>query len=115
MWADAIPGLVLTTEGTPVDNVVYLAIGQVDILVGDQIVGCCRPGNFVGEMSVLRRTPASATAIVAAPFRYWLIPSVQLRDLQKSEPEMASAFQAGIARDLRNKIIAGNAAASATR
>ncbi|MFK7762115.1 MAG: Crp/Fnr family transcriptional regulator [Roseobacter sp.] len=115
VWADAAPGLVLTREGKPVENVAYLVEGEVDIVVGGQVVGVCTPGNFVGEMSVLGQRPASATATVTRPSRYWLIASSVLQDLQHSAPATASAFQAGIARDLRNKIIAGNHSAGLVR
>lgn len=112
IWADGAPGVVLTTEQKPVDNLVYLANGLVDILMNGQKVGSCSPGNFVGEMSVLSKSPASATAIVAAPSRYWLIPGDKIRDLKEAEPTIAAAFQSSIAGDLRDKIIAGNAAAN---
>ena len=108
LWVDAPPGVVLATENQPVDHIAYLVAGEVDIIVGGQKVGLCRAGNFVGEMSVLGDTPASATAIVASPSRYWLIAADKLRKLRTAEPELSAAFQAGIARDLRNKIIAGN-------
>ena len=110
--ADGEPGVVLTTEQEPVKNLVYLASGRVDIFMSDQKVGACEPGNFVGEMSVLSGSPASATAVVAVPSRYWLIGGDQIRQLQESEPAIAAAFQTGIARDLRDKIIASNEAAS---
>ena len=109
VWVDGPPGLVLTTEGTEVENIVFIVSGAVDIFFNGHKVGECGRGNFVGEMSVLGRTPASATAVVATPARYWLIPSERLRQIQKKEPALADAFQSGIARDLRNKIISGNA------
>lgn len=108
MWVDGARGLILTKEETEVESVAYLVEGRVDIFLKGHKVGSCGPGNFVGEMSVLGNTPASATAIVATPSRYWLVPSHKLRHLQSAEPELSAAFQAGIARDLRNKIIAGN-------
>jgi hypothetical protein len=113
LWVDAEAGTVLTTEGAPVQHVAYITSGAVDITVEDKSVGVCGPGNFVGEMSVLANTPASATAVVREPARYWLIPAEQLRMLKDKEPALADAFQSGIARDLRNKIISGNAARSA--
>ncbi len=113
LWIDAEPGVVLTTEDKPVDHLAYLVQGAVDIFLNGHKVGQCLPGNYVGEMSILGNAPASATAVVSEPARYWLIPSKQIRRLQQSDPEIAAAFQAGMARDLRKKIIAGNQAARA--
>lgn len=113
IWVDGTPGTVLTTQHQPVTHIAYLVEGEVDILVDGQKVGCCLPGNFVGEMSVLGNRPASATAIVSAASRYWLIPARDLVDLQENDPDTAAAFHSGIARDLRNKIISSNASARA--
>lgn len=112
VWTDAAPGTVLTTEQKEVEMLVYLVSGRVDIFLNGHLVGACGPGNFVGEMSVLGHTPASATAIVAEPSRYWMIPSHRLRRLRETEPELAGAFQSGIARDLRRKIMSNNTSRS---
>ncbi|MEE4187963.1 MAG: cyclic nucleotide-binding domain-containing protein [Roseobacter sp.] len=112
VWVDGPKGAILTTEEQPVEMLVYLVAGRVDVFLGGKCVVSCGPGNFVGEMSVLNHTPASATAIIAEPSRYWMIPSHRLRDLQTSDPELAGAFQNGIARDLRNKIMSHNKALS---
>lgn len=114
VWVDGPPGAVLTTENEDVDLLVYLVKGRVDIFLNSKLVGSCGPGNFVGEMSVLGNRPASATAIVAEPSRYWMIPSHRLRALQISNPTLAGAIETGIARDLRNKIVSRNEADSQT-
>jgi hypothetical protein len=105
VWADGAPGTVLTTQGKPVKHLVYLLAGAVDIEFDAAKVGACLPGNYIGEMSVLEGGDASATATVSTPSRYWLISADQLRLLHKKEPSIAAAFEVGIARDLRSKII----------
>lgn len=110
VWVDGAAGTILTTEGEPVAHVAYVSSGVFDILHNDTKVGTCRAGNFIGEMSVLGHTTASATAVVAEQARYWLIPSERLLDLQHKDPSIASAFQAGMARDLSTKVISTNAA-----
>lgn len=110
IWVNGTAGTKLTTEGEPVDHVAYVSEGVVDIFHNDVKIGSCAPGNFIGEMSVLGHGAASATAIVAEPARYWLIPAEQLRALKHKAPELAGAFQAGIAQDLSTKLLSGNAA-----
>ncbi len=114
VWADGAVGTVLTTQGQPVENLIYLVDGRVDIYLDGKIVGTCRPGNFVGEMSVLDQAPASATAVVGRTSRYWLISSERLRKLQVANPEVAAALEVGIAHDLRRKILTTNASAVET-
>ena len=109
LWVDGTEGTVLTTEGHEVTGLVYLVSGRVDIFLGDAPVGTCSAGNFVGEMSVLSGEPASATAVVSAPSRYWMMPAAKLRRLREEEPEIANALELGIAHDLRGKILTANA------
>ena len=109
LWVDGEAGTVLTTENRPVTHLVYLLSGQVHILCSGVKVGTCREGNFVGEMSVLDKALASATAVVAEPSRYWMIRSDRLQKLQQDDPAIANAFQSGLARDLSRKIISINA------
>ncbi|MEM6939408.1 MAG: cyclic nucleotide-binding domain-containing protein [Pseudomonadota bacterium] len=108
VWADGAIGTRLTTQGKPVDNLVYLVDGEVDIQFDGGTVGACLPGNYVGEMSVLNGGPASATAIVSEPSRYWMISAEQLRQLHSTAPSIAAALELGIAKDLRHKIMAAN-------
>jgi CRP-like cAMP-binding protein len=112
VWSDGLPGTVLTTEGETVQHLVYLHSGRVDITLNGVTVGTCRPGNYVGEMSVLDGAPASATAVVAEPSRYWLISTETLRKLHETDDELAGAVEMGIARDLRRKIVDANMSAS---
>lgn len=108
VWADGAAGTKLTTQGKPVDNLVYLASGEVDIRFDGATVGACLPGNYVGEMSVLNGGPASATAVVSESSRYWMISAEQLRNLHSNAPNIAAALELGIAKDLRHKIMAAN-------
>ncbi|MEP5728339.1 MAG: cyclic nucleotide-binding domain-containing protein [Sulfitobacter sp.] len=108
VWADGSQGTQLTTQGKPVENLVYLASGEVDIRFDGATVGACLPGNYIGEMSVLNAGPASATAIVSEASRYWMISGTQLRKLHSEAPNIAAAFELGIAQDLRHKIMAAN-------
>lgn len=108
VWADGATGTKLTTQGKPVDNLVYLVDGEVDIRFDGATVGACLPGNYVGEMSVLNGGPASATALVSEPSRYWMISAEQLRTLHAEAPSIAAALELGIAKDLRHKIMAAN-------
>jgi hypothetical protein len=110
LWVDGEAGTTLTTEGEPVRHLVYLTSGQVDIFCAGVKVGACVAGNFVGEMSVLNQSTASATAVVTQPSRYWLIRSEKLSKLRQDHPVIAAAIETGIARDLRKKIISANTA-----
>lgn len=108
VWADGTVGTELTKQDMPVTHLAYLATGQVDITFDGRKVGSCLAGNYVGEMSVLSGGPASATATVSEPARYWLISADQLRKLHSKAPKIAAALELGMAKDMRHKIMAAN-------
>ena len=108
LWVNGVPGTVLTREGEPVEQVVYLAEGCVAVHVSGVQIAECGPGNFVGEMSVVGDTRASATTTISEASRLWRIKREKLSILQDTDPELASALDIGIARDMRHKIIASN-------
>ena len=56
------PGVVMTAEGQPVRQLIYLADGIVKIERGDRVVAICGPGDYIGELSFLSGGPATATA-----------------------------------------------------
>jgi len=103
-WITGKPGTVLTEQNKPVLFLTYLSEGEVDIMVDDKVIGHCHPGNYVGELSLLHNAPASATATVRSPARYWMIPSIKMRDFRQSDPEIWRAFEAGLSHDLGQKI-----------
>ena len=108
LWVEGEPGTDLTEEGQPVRHLVYLLSGEVAIQVDDRIVGQCEAGNFVGEMSLVDGGPASATARVTQPSRYWMISTDRLRKLRVDGSPLWSALEVGIAQDLKRKIMASN-------
>ena len=69
-WLDAPAATVLAEEGKPVPDLVFLVAGDVDITHGEQIVGQCGPGAFIGEISVSTGGPATATAVARTAVRY---------------------------------------------
>ena len=110
-WADAAPGEVLAREGSVAPALVFVAEGSVGIEAGGRAVATCGAGNFVGELSLIDGSPATATATVATPARLWRITAEDLARLRAREDALANALDAGILRDLRAKIVLGNSGA----
>lgn len=110
-WEDLGDGAVLTTEGVRPNHLTYVAEGRVAIDAGGARVATCGPGRYVGEMSVFDAGPASATATVEGRARVWRLPVAALDALSARQPAHAAVIEAGIARDMRRKILALNAAA----
>jgi hypothetical protein len=60
-------------------------------------------------MSLVDDSPASATATVNQASRYWMIPTDRLRKLRGEGSPLSAALEAGIAQDLKGKILMANA------
>ena len=114
-WVDAPPGTVLAEEGKPVPDLAFLVTGEVDITHGDQIVGHCGPGNFVGEISVSTGGPATATAVARTAVRFLAFEGGYLRKLLDKSDEIGRALEHAFRHGLRDKLIRTNAAMAATK
>lgn len=100
----AEPGERLTTEGALVDDLMFIAEGVVQIEREGRIVAVCGPGDFLGEMSFVSGSPASATAVVARPLRYLAFNQMRLRNALEADSELKQAMDASFNRNLVGKL-----------
>lgn len=91
-WSDIPVGTVITVEGQPIDRLLYLSQGQVEISVNDEVVGYSGEPSFIGELSFAEGGPATATAVVAKPARCFSIDADNLRSFLKRNPEISFAL-----------------------
>lgn len=95
---------VLVTEGRAPDRLFYVVSGEVQIAQGGVVVGKCAKGDFLGEMSLLSESDASATAVTVTHCELLAFDRPELeRLLAKAEP-VRHALHAGISRNLLEKI-----------
>jgi signal transduction histidine kinase len=98
------PGDALTSEGAPVRDLMFIADGVVQIERGGQIVAVCGPGDFLGEMSFLTGSPATATAVVVKPLRYLGFDQARLRQALDADSDLKQAMDASFNRNLVGKL-----------
>jgi len=104
---------VLTLEGERPQHLTYIASGSAGIYVGDSRIADCGSGHYIGEMSVLDREPASATVRVEQAARVWQLPTAVMDQLGDRKPAVSAVLEAGIARDMRSKLMDVNASRAA--
>lgn len=102
-------GAVLTTEGEPVQRLMYLADGIVKIEHGDRVVAICGPGDYIGELSFLSGKPASATATVAKPARILVFDQTRLNTAIEADPQLRRTLESALNRNLAGKLVRSNA------
>lgn len=112
-WVDGEAGTVLTAEGEVADTLFYLSDGEAEVRIGDAVVGFCRDGIYIGEMSILSGEPATGTVTLAKPSRYFCISADAIRRLGKTNRELRFAIENSFAGDMREKLIHSNTRALA--
>lgn len=89
---DVIEGEVVVREGEPSDGLYVILEGAVDVLKrrsgSDVLVGHLKEGDLFGEMSCLRKAPASATVAVRRPGTLLRLPRKDFDDLVVSYPQI---------------------------
>jgi hypothetical protein len=108
LWLSGKAGDVLTREGETVDHLYYLAEGEARVLSTGSQVGLCRPGDLIGELTVLSGETASATVILNTPARFWCAPADDLRPYVETHDDVRRAIEHGFATVLKAKLRASN-------
>ena len=107
-WEDMNPGTQMTRQGgTPVD-LFFISEGRADVSIDGRVIAECGAGSYVGEMSLIGDAPASATVSAIEPTKVWRISREALAGFDRDHPTWLAVIEAGIARDMRNKIMAQN-------
>ena len=107
-WQTLGVGDALTREGEFANRVYLLAAGRVEVtLDGDPIVDL-NPGQFIGEVGFIARSPASATAIAVAddenPTRVLYWDSEKLRRDLRRDDGLRSTLESALGTDLARKL-----------
>jgi hypothetical protein len=103
------PGHRLTTEGEPVEDLMFIADGVAQIEKDGRIVAVCGPGDFIGEMSFVSGAAASATAVAARPMRYLAFDQKQLQAAMAVDGTLRQAVDASFNANLVGKLAKANA------
>lgn len=107
-WLSGREGDILTREEETVSHLYYLASGEAKVLSHGRQVGSCRPGDLIGEVTVLSGDQASATVMLSSPARFWCAPASVLRPYIQAHDDVRRALEQGFAMSLKNKLRQSN-------
>lgn len=96
-------GRVLMTEGARQTNLHLVLDGEVEIVVGDVVVGTRGTDRFVGEFAFLNPAPATATVRTTGPVRLRSWSHADLRHLDELDPGAAQALRNVLSREVSRK------------
>ena len=113
-WETLYPGSILTKQGETPAFLTFIADGEATVEIDGKPTAFLDSGNYIGEMALFGDGCASATVRLAKQARVWRLEYPKIERLKKDSPTIANALQAGIADNMRRKILANNINASKT-
>lgn len=106
-WVDGQAGMVLTTEGEPVETLYYLTHGKAAARSQGKLLGEIEKG-FVGEIGAIEKRPATASVSLTRPSRLFAMSGHSLRKLRAMRPDLRNALDARMSEDTGRKLVAAN-------
>jgi CRP-like cAMP-binding protein len=93
-------GKVLIKEGDSGREFIVLIEGTADVERGGEKVATIGPGDFVGEIALIAKTPRNATITTTSPVRALVITDRAFRQLLEHSPEIAVVILTALAERL---------------
>jgi CRP-like cAMP-binding protein len=97
---DFAAGKVLIKEGDSGREFIVLIEGTADVERGGEKVATIGPGDFVGEIALVAKTPRNATITTTSPVRALVITDRAFRQLLEHSPEIAVVILTALAERL---------------
>lgn len=94
---DLRDGKELTQEGRPGREFFVLVDGTADVKKGSRRVNRLGPGDFFGEIALVRQTPRTATVVATSPIRALVITERSFRSLLEHQPEIQGKVMSALA------------------
>jgi len=110
-WKDAIAGDEVLTEGRPVSALCVAITGTMEVRREDRSLGMLKPGHIVGLALALTGRPSPISAAFTGSGRYICWPFSSLSVFLEKKPELRTALQQLVSRDLAHKVEALTAGA----
>ncbi|MES2057615.1 MAG: cyclic nucleotide-binding domain-containing protein [Pseudomonadota bacterium] len=108
LWLEGTPGEILTHEGQPVDHIYFLASGEAQASSSGRAVGMCRPGDLIGEATVLSGGAATATVTLVSPATFWCASTANVRQFLDDHESLRITIERSFSDALREKLRAAN-------
>ena len=103
-------GEVVMQEGGPGDRYVLIAHGEVDVSANGRLLGTSGPGDGLGEIALLRRTPRTATVVARTRVEAYEVEAADFL-AAVSGPAAAAAAEAVVSQRLNRSRQAGRVGA----
>ena len=107
-WKKFNSPLPIIQQGKPVNDLILIYNGMVDVLVNDKKVAELKDGQFVGEMSFLTEKPAPATCRVEHNTECLVWNQKDFKDLLKRNPSLYFTIQSLLSEQVSNNLVSSS-------
>lgn len=94
---DEPAGTVLTREGAPGAEFVIVLEGAVEVRHDERVVKTLGPGDYIGEIALLRHQPRTATVVATTPVVIEVLGRREFATLLADNPELANQLLTAMA------------------
>ena len=107
-WKEYKSPLPIITQGKPVNDLILIYNGLVDVIVNDNKVAELKDGQFVGEMSFLTEKPATATCKVKHDTECLVWEQKTFKELLKRNPSLYFTIQSSLSAQVSSALVDSN-------
>jgi CRP/FNR family cyclic AMP-dependent transcriptional regulator len=93
---DVSEGKELVRQGEFAYEFFILADGRADVMRDGERIAELAPGDFLGEMGIVRQVVRNATVVTTSPATVIVMTSQDFRAMQRSNPAVASQIEAAV-------------------
>ena len=113
VWQSMSAGTILTRQGSPANQLIYIASGMAEVRAHGAVVANVGPGALIGEMSIMHGADATADVELTHDGRVFALPRGALQRELESDHEFALAISRALQIEAQRKIDAANRATAA--
>lgn len=103
------PDALMTRKGEAVADLTYIAEGIVKVEADGKLLAICGPGDWIGELSFLSGSPATATTTVVKPTRVIAFNQHRLKAAVARDATLRRTLESALNRNLAGKLTRANA------
>lgn len=107
-WQSVSPGTILTRQGSPVHELIYIADGNANVSAHGSKVATLGPGALIGELSVMHGAEATADVEITDATRLFTLPRSNLLKELRADHDFALAISTALQIEAQRKIDAAN-------
>jgi CRP-like cAMP-binding protein len=85
---DVPAGEVLAVQGVPGRDFVVVVDGTAEVRQDERVVATIGPGEFFGEIALVRRTPRTATVVATSELHALVIDAFEFEALMGASPDL---------------------------